>query len=79
MANNRMYLVNQNTGIKIYLAKYYPSSGWCLKDNIQNELENGFHKSDIRYAAMYGDNWQIEYEIESDGEKERDDDPIPLT
>lgn len=31
MANNRMYLVDKDTGEKVLLAKYYPSSGWYIK------------------------------------------------
>ena len=38
MANNRMFLVNRKTGAKIYLAKYYPSTGWFGPKGLSERL-----------------------------------------
>lgn len=51
MANNRMFLVNRRTGVKIYLAKYYPSTGWMASSNIGTELSDGLERSDFGYLG----------------------------
>lgn len=42
MANNRMFLVHKERGQRIYLAKYYPSTGWLARDDIQKTMEEAF-------------------------------------
>lgn len=51
MANNRMYLVNKRTGTRIYLAKYYPSSGWYPPTDIEERLSKGFDESDFGHLS----------------------------
>ena len=46
MANNRLYLKCKRTGAQVLVAKYYPSSGWGVKDpdtlgQRLNEMFNG--------------------------------------
>lgn len=97
MANNRMYLVNRKTGAKIYLAKYYPSTGWYSGEGLTERLNDGFNKSDFGHLTpedqvakdaqpefgapyanydkahlMWGDQWEIEYEITSSTNAQED-------
>jgi hypothetical protein len=60
MANNRMYLVNKVTKEVIYLAKYYPSTGWYVSSTI-DEINNEFDKREKTYDT-YGDEWELKYE-----------------
>lgn len=47
MANNRMWLVNENAGERILLAKYYPSGGWAVfYDDLVDRLNALFVKID---------------------------------
>jgi hypothetical protein len=38
MANTRMFLKNTRTGTRIYLAKYYPSTGWYVPTAVDPTL-----------------------------------------
>lgn len=51
MANNRMYLVNRRTGVRAYLAKYYPSCGWSSWPGIDTQLNAAFEKSDFGHLS----------------------------
>lgn len=51
MANNKMFLVNKRTGVKIYLAKYYPSTGWFSILGSEKKLDDGFDKSDFGHLT----------------------------
>ena len=51
MANNRMYLVNRKTGAKIYLAKYYPSTGWYGAEDLGKRMNETFDESDFGHLA----------------------------
>jgi len=51
MANNRMYLVNKTTGVRIYLAKYYPSTGWYAPRGIESDMNAAFDKSDFGHLS----------------------------
>ncbi len=45
MANNRMWFQNLETGEKVLLAKYYPSTGWYLfHDDVALKLIRLFDK-----------------------------------
>lgn len=67
MANNRMYLVNARTGARVYLAKYYPSTGWyCVEpETLAQRLDAAFHD---RPGEMWGDEWALEYETTTEEE-----------
>lgn len=62
MANNRMWLTNDRLGVKVYLGKYYPGTGWYTDNStIAAELDAGFDKDSIR--SPFGPlDWRIEYE-----------------
>lgn len=50
MANNRMYLFNTRTKQSVYLAKYYPSTGWylnCKGGEVEETMSNAFHQADF--------------------------------
>jgi len=48
MANNRMYLVHGKTGNKIMLAKYYPTTGWYVKnEGLAGDLNKFFNRADF--------------------------------
>lgn len=51
MANNRMYLKNTRTGEAVYIAKYYPSTGWYTEDDITEKLNAAFHKADFGHLT----------------------------
>jgi len=69
MANNRMYLINRRTGKQILLAKYYPSTGWCVfHDNLAVKLDVLLHENEP-LPTSWGDNdWEIEFEQRARGE-----------
>ena len=60
MANNRMYLVNKHSGEKIYLAKYYPSTGWYTTPGLVERMDAVFDKHLTR--SNLGLDWILEYE-----------------
>lgn len=49
MANNRMWLVNEQTGEEVLLAKYYPSTGWYVANStiLIDHINAAFHKHDF--------------------------------
>lgn len=49
MANNRMYLKNTRTGKRIYLAKYYPSTGWYPVIDSKEDLEFKFDEAEFAH------------------------------
>jgi hypothetical protein len=51
MANNRMYLVNPETGVRIYVAKYFPSLGWYTVGDVEARLNDGFDESDFGHLT----------------------------
>lgn len=53
MANNRMYLKNTRTGQKVYLAKYYPSTGWYVvaEESLNDRLALAFDEADFGYLG----------------------------
>ncbi len=52
MANNRMYLRNIRTGIEVFIAKYYPSTGWYTNGgNLDEHLDKAFHQSDFGHLT----------------------------
>lgn len=51
MANNRMYLLNRRTGTRIYIAKYYPSTGWLPVRGVENRMLNGFDLVDFGHLT----------------------------
>lgn len=51
MANNRMYLVNERTGTRVYLAKYYPSTGWYPPDDVAQRLTDAFDIADFGHLS----------------------------
>lgn len=67
MANNRMWLVNQETGKKALIAKYYPSTGWSLYDDDFLGLSSLF---DAVYDETVGNQdtrqWRLEFEDPSE-------------
>jgi hypothetical protein len=59
VANNRMYLVDPETGDKILLAKYYPSTGWYVfHEDLTAQLNAFLKASHTKHSAdagtMYG-------------------------
>lgn len=46
-----MFLFNPKTGVKICLAKYYPSTGWVSEDGLSEHLNEAFDKSDFGYLT----------------------------
>lgn len=79
VANNRMFLVHPESGEKIYLAKYYPSTGWYVDTSIE-AINKAFNRSDFgsddwpngeqgkpkqtAAGGLCGTVWKIEYEAE---------------
>ena len=54
MANNRMYLVNTRTGQEVYLAKFFPSTGWYVPngmETLQDRLNKAFDESDFSHLS----------------------------
>lgn len=51
MANNRMYLVNERTGTRVYLAKYYPSTGWYASQDLLRDINEAFDAADFGHLT----------------------------
>lgn len=75
MANNRMYLVHKKTGQSIFIAKYFPQTGWfTTNENLTADLNKEFNKQDFGDEEWHLDketsiggywgscDWQIKYE-----------------
>jgi hypothetical protein len=71
-----MYLVNTRTGRRVYLAKYYPSTGWYPPHKSISDLSDAFDEAefDLRRnpvdvlqgracsgGGMDGEEWSLEY------------------
>lgn len=50
MANSKMFLRNKHTGLKVFIAKYYPSTGWFRYSN-WDEIEKELHLSDFGHLT----------------------------
>ena len=47
-----MYLKNTRTGDRVYLAKYYPSTGWYSPVSVTlNSINEGFDKADFGHLT----------------------------
>ncbi len=79
MANNRMFLVNKRTGARVFLAKYYPGTGWySAGSHVHEAIDAAFEADEDRSYAMWGDlDWEIAYECDTSAEgwKLRDGSP----
>ena len=51
MANNRMYLINKRTQARVFLAKYYPSTGWFTTDGLELKLNKAFDAADFGHLT----------------------------
>lgn len=45
-----MYLVNKRTGARVYIAKYYPSTGWYTVIE-SHELDKAFDEADFGHLT----------------------------
>jgi len=46
MANNRLWIMANNSDKKLLIAKYYPGNGWyCFYDNLAEKLNEFFDKA----------------------------------
>lgn len=64
MANNRLYLKCKRTGEKVFLAKYYPSTGWYVSnDELVKNLDEMFERdrADLNFDGL---SHELEYETE---------------
>lgn len=52
MANNRMYLFNENTGEMVYLGKYFPSTGWYYDGELQRKPMSNFKKFVLKILGI---------------------------
>lgn len=75
MANNRMFITDGKN--KIFIAKYYPGTGWYFaNDDFEIKLNEAFNSDDfgmpwnegmLSKHGMWGNrNWKIVYEVEKD-------------
>ena len=65
MANNRMYPVNNRTGSRVFIGKYFPSQGWGTRPteggSLEQRLDEAFD-ADPCTSALGPLDWQVEYE-----------------
>jgi hypothetical protein len=48
MANNRLFLRCKRSGLKVLIAKYYPSTGWYVfHKGLSRKLDEMFHEDDF--------------------------------
>lgn len=66
MANNRMFLVNDRLGARVFLGKYYPSTGWGITDPDIAQKINAAFEAETNEGVPDGligpTDWRIEYE-----------------
>jgi hypothetical protein len=62
MANNRLYLVNKRLNERVFIGKYYPSTGWEIYHaDFHQRLQAAFDKD--QDASMWSKaDWELEYE-----------------
>jgi hypothetical protein len=65
VANNRVYLRFKATGHEVFLAKYYPSTGWFSRDygRLAREIEKAF---EAEHLDEYG--LELAYESPEPGQ-----------
>jgi hypothetical protein len=62
MANNRMWLINERLGVRVLLAKFYPSTGWFVPhDGLRTVLDTAFDLDESTSQEGSTD-WRISYE-----------------
>jgi hypothetical protein len=68
-----MWLVNERLGERVYLGKYYPSTGWYNNGDVGRAINDAFDK-DTERSGIGPTDWKIEYDITeedvADGEPE---------
>lgn len=65
MANNRMWLVNERLGVKVVLAKFYPSTGWSSPEGCSERLDAAFDGDDAPTGQSGLEDWKLVYEDEN--------------
>lgn len=67
-----MFLLNKRTGIRAYIAKYYPSTGWYTSPHIDQNINvaefppDGWDGASTSGGGMWGDEWTLQYETDQD-------------
>lgn len=64
-----MWIVNDRTGDRIFLAKYYPGTWGVWYDDFSEpmeKLQEAFNKDEDRGNLFGPTDWKIEYETEDD-------------
>ncbi len=66
MANNRMWFVNEKSGKKVMLAKYYPSTGWYIfYEDLLERLDKMFDEE--KRVSLFGPTpFVIKYETQEE-------------
>lgn len=68
MANNRLFLVDKETGEKVTVLKYYPSTGWFVNLHSLSAVVEFLDKYDERAkSSMNGNFFTTEFEESDDG------------
>ena len=65
MANNKISLVDKNTGEWVTLARFFPSSGWTISINEDN-LKRMLHvaSKDSEYSALGEYPFELKYDVD---------------
>lgn len=67
MANNRLYFVVKRTGRKVFIGKYYPSTGWAVRnERLAEELEAAFDEDVMDRPMWDGGAHALEYEVDEE-------------
>ena len=62
MSNNLMFIENKRLNVRVYVAKYYPSTGWYpINDTIPEELSAGFDVDPTKTMSGPTD-WVVGYD-----------------
>ncbi len=70
MANNRLYLTCKRTGEKVMLAKYYPSTGWHVRnDELVEHLNQMFARDTCSGHLWDSGVHALEYEVGGNARK----------